>query len=299
MKPKVESNKTQDNFSDAETIPSAERYRDTTKKDEIYRRNPKKKAIKILTRPLYNKESSSKLKRKADKELVEIIDDDYSDAETIQYAEPHRETFTKKDKIYRKKAKKKAIKTLNKKRKLKLVADSSDEQDNLSDAETIPYAEPYRSSFTKKDEIYSKKTKKKAIKTLTKKKKTSTKKTKTIKVVEPKENDDLKITGFTPITHPRTKKQIKEKAVAHANSAAVQLNLGIDLENLVDIPLVFNLRMTSEMEIEDWLVENLALNHDEYYIGHKQGTNVFRITKEPDTESNNSEMVLNKHTFVI
>ena len=47
------------------------------------------------------------------------------------------------------------------------------------------------------------------------------------------------------------------------------------------------------MEIEDWLVDNLAINNDEYYIEHKQGTSVFRIRKEPDTESNNSEMVLN------
>ena len=49
--------------------------------------------------------------------------------------------------------------------------------------------------------------------------------------------------------------------------------------------------MTSEMEIEDWLVENLAVNNDEYYIKHKQGTNIFRIRKEPDTDNNNSEMV--------
>ena len=48
---------------------------------------------------------------------------------------------------------------LNKKRKLKAVTDSSDEEDNPSDAETIPYAEPYRRIFTKKDEIYRKKSK--------------------------------------------------------------------------------------------------------------------------------------------
>ena len=55
--------------------------------------------------------------------------------------------------------------------------------------------------------------------------------------------------------------------------------------------------MTSEMEIEDWLVDNLAINNDEYYTEHKQGTNVFRIRKEPDTESISSEMVLNNITF--
>ena len=57
--------------------------------------------------------------------------------------------------------------------------------------------------------------------------------------------------------------------------------------------------MTSEMEIEDWLVDNLAINNVEYYTEHKQGTNVFRIRKEPDTESNNSEMVLNNITVTI
>ena len=54
--------------------------------------------------------------------------------------------------------------------------------------------------------------------------------------------------------------------------------------------------MNSKMEIEDWLVDNLAINNDEYYIEHKQGTNVFRIRKEPNTESNNSEIVLNNIT---
>ena len=65
---------------------------------------------------------------------------------------------------------------------------------------------------------------------MTRKKKTLPKKTKTIKVVEPKENDDLEITGFKSISHPRTRNQLKEKAVARANSAAVQPNLGIDLD---------------------------------------------------------------------
>ena len=168
IKPVVESDYVQDNLSDDETIPYAEPYRDTSKKDEIYRRNAKKTAIKILTKRLYNKESRAKLKRKADKE---ISASNISDVETIPHAEPYRDT-SKKDKIYRWNAKKKAIKILNKKRKLKAVADSSDEEDNFSDAETIPYTEPYRSTFTKTEEIYRKKSKRKAIKTLTRKKKT-------------------------------------------------------------------------------------------------------------------------------
>ena len=64
---------------------------------------------------------------------------------------------------------------------------------------------------------------------------------------------------------------MKEKAVARANSAAVQSNFGVDLDTLEDVPVLFNLEMTSELEIEDWLVNNLALNNDEYYIEHKRG----------------------------
>ena len=58
----------------------------------------------------------------------------------------------------------------------------------------------------KKDEIYRIKSKRKVIKTLTRKKKALPKKTKTLKVVEPKENNDLEIIGFKSISHPRTRK---------------------------------------------------------------------------------------------
>ena len=134
-------------------------------------------------------------------------------------------------------------------------------------------------------------------------KKLSAKRTKTIKVVEPKEDDDddddpeLVITGLKTISHPRTRKQLKEKEIARGNSAAVQANCTINPEDFLDVPLLFNLRMTDEIEIEDWLVDNLAVNNDEYYIEHEQGTNVFRIRKEPDSESNNSEMVLTNLTI--
>ena len=95
-----------ENFSDAETIQYAEPYRDTSKKDEIYRRKAKKKAIKLLT---------TNKKRKVNDERQ----DNFSDAETVPYAEPYRNTsFTKKDEIYREKAKKKAIKVLTRKKPL-------------------------------------------------------------------------------------------------------------------------------------------------------------------------------------
>ena len=100
------------------------------------------------------------------------------------------------------------------------------------------------------------------------------------------------ITGFKTISHPRTRKQLQEKKIARGKSSAVQVNFTINPEVFLDVRLLFNLKMTDEMEIEDWLVDNLAVNNDEYYIEHKQGTNVFRIRKEPDSESNNLEMEL-------
>ena len=79
------------------------------------------------------------------------------------------------------------------------------------------------------------------------------KKTRTIKVVEPKDDDDpeLAITGFKTISHPKTRKQLKEEEIARGNSAVVQANFTINLEDFLDVPLLFNLKMTDEMEIED------------------------------------------------
>ena len=90
---------------------------------------------------------------------------------------------------------------------------------------------------------------------------------------------------------------MKEKEIASGNTAVVQANFTIKPEDFLHVPLLFNLRITDEMEIEDWLVDNLAANNDEYYTEHKQGTNVFRIRKEPDSKSNNSEMVLTNLTI--
>ena len=60
---------TDGNSLDAETIQYTEPYRDTSKKDEIYRRKANKKAVKILT---------TNKKRKVNDERQ----DNFSDAET-------------------------------------------------------------------------------------------------------------------------------------------------------------------------------------------------------------------------
>ena len=107
-------------------------------------------------------------------------------------------------------------------------------------------------------------------------KKLSAKKTKAIKVVEPKEDDDddddddddpeLVITGFKAISHSRTRKQLKEKEIARGNSTEIQANFTINPKDFLDVPLLLNLRMTDAMGIEDWLVDNLAVNNGKYYM---------------------------------
>ena len=109
-----------------------------------------------------NKKNTRELLKEHRIKAKEIAISNISDEETIPYTEPYRNTFIKKDEIYRKKAKKKAIKTL-----VTCNVTFSDAEtipyvdDNLSDTETIQYVEPYRGMFTKKDEIYRAKTKKK------------------------------------------------------------------------------------------------------------------------------------------
>ena len=72
----------------------------------------------------------------------------------------------------------------------------------------------------------------------------------------------------------------------------VLANIPYDFENWVDKPFLFNLRMTDQMQVEDYLQNNLLINNDDYYIDYKQGTNIFWIKKQPTVESVNSEMVL-------
>ena len=85
-------------------IHSCERHKQKLKQireqKERYRRNAKKKAIKFLNK----KNAADLLKEHRGKQKpIEIPASNISDAETIQYAEPYRDT-SKKDEIYRKKS---------------------------------------------------------------------------------------------------------------------------------------------------------------------------------------------------
>ena len=124
-----------------------------TKKAYIYWRKAKKNALKIITRA---RKSRAKLKRKAGEKLADIFDN--SDSETIPYAEPYKNTFTNKVEIYRRNAKKKALKILRNKRR---------RVDPPSDAETIPYTVPCKNTFSKRDNLYRRKAKKQSLRIIT------------------------------------------------------------------------------------------------------------------------------------
>ena len=70
-------------------------------------------------------------------------------------------------------------------------------------------------------------------------------------------------------------------------------NLPFDPEKFLGVPLLFNLKMVSEFEIEDWISDNFPIGNDELYIKHNPGSKVFTIKKQATDESVRSEMVLN------
>ena len=70
-------------------------------------------------------------------------------------------------------------------------------------------------------------------------------------------------------------------------------NLPFDPETFSGVPLLFNLKMVSEFEIEDWISDNFPIGNDELYIKHDPGSKVFMIKKQATDESVRSEMVLN------
>ena len=130
-----------------------QRVKQIRKKKKKYRVNGKKKAIKYV-----NKRNADMLLKRMKKQK-----NDASINQLDNTTEPYiviNKNISKKNKNlldYRRKVKQRSLKILraNLKRKAE-----NDLFDGLSDAETIPYAELYKNTFTKKDEIYRKKLRK-------------------------------------------------------------------------------------------------------------------------------------------
>ena len=75
--------------------------------------------------------------------------------------------------------------------------------------------------------------------------------------------------------------RIRKKTDSDSNNSEMVLtNLTINHEDFLTLPLLFNLNMTRESEIEDWLLRNIQTNNEEkYYIEHKKGSNLFIVRK--------------------
>ena len=58
-------------------------------------------------------------------------------------------------------------------------------------------------------------------------------------------------------------------------------NLTLIPEEILDKPLLFDLKKTSEEKIFDSILEKIPDKNDNYYIEHREGTNAFRIRKDP------------------
>ena len=143
-------------------------------KKERYRKSAEKKAINFLNKKnaaelLKEHREKQKANKKANKKTKPLLGVEDRLKMTQKAIEKLKDkdnpkrirefVNSKKSKIYRQNTRKKAIKILNKKRKLKTVVESDDAQDNLLDTKTIPYAEPYRDT-SKKDKIYRRNAKK-------------------------------------------------------------------------------------------------------------------------------------------
>ena len=63
-----------------------------------------------------------------------------------------------------------------------------------------------------------------------------------------------------------------------SNSEMVLNNIAVNMEDFVNILLLFDLNKTLESEIKDWIAKNILINSkEEYYIEHKKGSNLFIV----------------------
>ena len=54
-----------------------------------------------------------------------------------------------------------------------------------------------------------------------------------------------------------------------------------DPEEILNLLLLFNLKKTSEDKIFDSILKKIPDKNDIYYIKHREGTNAFRLRKDP------------------
>ena len=86
----------------------------------------------------------------------------------------------------------------------------------------------------------------------------------------------------TTIRHPTERKKLCEKKWQRIIQNCCYLeNLTLIPEEILDKQLLFDLKKTSEEKIFDSILEKIPDKNDNYYIEHREGTNAFRIRKDP------------------
>ena len=86
----------------------------------------------------------------------------------------------------------------------------------------------------------------------------------------------------TTIIHLRQRKKLCEQKMAENNSKLLLLGkFDLDPEEILDKSLLFDLKRTSKDKIFDSILENIPDKNDIYYIEHREGTNPFRLRKDP------------------
>ena len=149
-----------------------------------------------------------------------------------------------------------------KKKKTMIEISDDDETPDIEIVKSAPVACFLRKQAGRKRrarmEDYRKKTKRNAIVVL-------------FNVKNKAKNSDEVIITDENIQHPKERRKIRETRIARDNSAAVNALFSIDFEGYLGKPLVFDLKSTREEEIFDWLLSNISLDNDMYYIEHEDG----------------------------
>ena len=290
------------------------------KKTKFIEKNPKKKAIKALAKKKAKKiQDAIDGETFSDAEIIPYLDENLSDAETIQYAEPYRDT-SKKEEIYRRKAKKKAIEILtkNSREKLKRKAPEIRIKDLPKNSKTDDPIEDVL-EITAFKHISRPRTRKRL-----KEKSVShansamalanipfdpenflgvpllfnLKRVSKFEIEDwisdnfPIGNDELYI-EHDPGSKVFTIKKKKQPTDESVSSEMVLNDQKIKLKDVLNMGLTFDLNMTSESEIEDWLLRNFPKNSSKskYYIEHEKGSDLYVIRSAPENSKLIKELI--------
>ena len=86
----------------------------------------------------------------------------------------------------------------------------------------------------------------------------------------------------TTINHLRQRKKLFEQKIVENNlKLLLSGKFDFDPKEILDKSLLFDLEKTSEDKIFDPILKKIPDKNDIYYIKHREGTNAFRLRKDP------------------